>query len=102
MRTTSYGIANSMIASKELKAPLVIVKKIDGGNVKYCGFIPGINENDIISSNIETVKIELNKFAKEKFLDMLNSNKPFPFFPTKEEIMNNFENVEYIKFLKLK
>ena len=35
MRTTSYGIANSMIASKELKAPLVIVKKIDGGNVKY-------------------------------------------------------------------
>ena len=103
MRTTSYGIADAMIASKELKAPLVIIKRIDdGGKITYAGFVPGFVANDIIDENIETVKTKLEKFAKERIVDMLNNKKPFPFFPTKEEILNDFENVEYVKFLKLK
>ena len=103
MRITSYGLADAMIASKEVKAPLVIIKRTDdGGNVTYAGFVPGFVANDIIDENIEIVKTNLEKFAKERILEMLNSNKPFPFFPTKEEILNDFENVEYIKFIKLK
>lgn len=102
MRETAYGLANSLIASKEVKAPLVILKKIVDNETKYIGFVPGLLMNNIESANIEDVKAKLEKQTKSFINKMLKEDKPFPFFPTKEEIIEDYPETTYLKFIKIK
>ena len=102
MRETAYGFANSLIASKEVKAPLVILKKTTDDTTKYIGFVPGLLMNNVEDSDIEIVKTKLSKHAKAFIDKMFKENTPFPFFPTKEEIMEDYPDTVYLKFIKLK
>lgn len=101
MKKTIIAKANALDLD-QLKAPLVIRKTEKDGEIKYHGFIPGINKPDIVASNLLIVKLKLNSDAKKTISNMIRNNKPFPFFPDKEAILRDFENVVYIKFLKLK
>ena len=102
MRDSAYGLANSLIASKEVKAPLVIVKKTIDNTTKYIGFVPGLLMDNIEGVDVETVKTKLTKNTKSHINNMLKENTPFPFFPTKEEIMEDFPETVYLKFVKIK
>lgn len=101
MKKTIIAQANAMDLD-ELKVPLVVCRKVKDGEIKYHGFIPGINRQDIIDSNLEVVKLKLNTEARATVSKMLENNEPFPFFPDKEAIARDFDNVVYIKFIKLK
>ena len=102
MRESAYGLANSLIASKEVKAPLVILKKMEDNTVKYIGFVPGLIMNNVEGSDIELVKTNLTKQTKNFINKMLKDNTPFPFFPTKEEILQDYPDTAYLKFIKIK
>lgn len=102
MRDTAYGLANSLIASKEVKAPLVILKKTVDAKIKYIGFVPGLLMDNIENIDIETVKTKLSKQAKSHMNNMLKDNSPFPFFPTKEEILEEYPDTVYLRFIKIK
>lgn len=101
MKRTIIAQSNALDLD-QLKAPLVIRKTEKDGEIKYHGFVPGINKPDIVGSNLLIVKLKLNSEAKKTISNMIRNNKPFPFFPDKEAITRDFENVVYIKFLKLK
>lgn len=102
MKKSCVGKATSMDLN-EVKVPLVVYRKQqDDGSIMYHGFIPGIMKEDIVDSNLELVKLKLNSSARETINEMLNNNSPMPFFPDKEAIATDYDNVVYIKFLKLK
>lgn len=102
MKKSCVGKATSMDLD-EVKVPLVIYrKKQDDGSIMYHGFIPGIMKEDIVDSSLELVKLKLNSSARETINEMLDNNSPMPFFPDKEAIADSYDNVVYIKFLKLK
>ena len=56
MRETAHGLANSLLASKEVKAPLVIIKKVDKAEVKYVGFVPGLLMQDIENKDMDEIR----------------------------------------------
>lgn len=102
MKKSCVGKATSMDLN-EVKVPLVVYRKQqDDGSIMYHGFIPGIMKEDIVDSNLELVKLKLNSSARETINEMLDNHSPMPFFPDKESIATEFENVVYIKFIKLK
>ena len=95
-RVTNFGAVDAMQAG-ELLVPLVVVKS----NNVYNGFVPGLTFNYVENQNKE----ECFKLLKEKttnfIKDMVKTNKPFPFFPNKKEIMEDFENVVEVRFIKI-
>lgn len=102
MRETAHGLANSLLASKEVKAPLVVVKKVDKNEVKYVGFVPGLLMQDIENKDMEVVKEKLTESAKSFISKMLKEDTPFPFFPSKDEIMVDYPDTVFIKYIKIK
>lgn len=101
MKKTIIAKANAMDLD-ELKMPLVVCRMVKDGQTMYRGFVPGFEKEDIIDSNLEVVKLKLNTEARATVSKMLENNQPFPFFPDKEAISRDFDNVVYIKFIKLK
>ena len=102
MKKSCVGKATSMDLD-EVKVPLVVYRKQqDDGSIMYHGFIPGIMKEDIVDSNLELVKLKLNSSARETINEMLDNHSPMPFFPDKEAIATDYDDVVYIKFLKLK
>lgn len=102
MRESAHGLANSLIASKEVKAPLVILKKVSDGVTKYVGFVPGLLFKDVEDVDIESVKTKLTKMAKQHINNMLNNNTEFPFFPNKQQIIEDYPETVFIKYIKIK
>lgn len=102
MRNTTEFKIDAMLLSKEVKLPLVVREKVIDGRISYVGFVPGLLMMDIVGYDLETVKKDLETVAKKIVVNMLENNEPFPFFPTKEEILKDFENVVYLKLVKLK
>lgn len=103
MRISSVGVANSLTDLDEVRVPLIINTRTEtDGSKKYHGFVPGIMMPDVIGTDIEEVKKELDVKAKEKIKEMLKDSTPFPFFPDEQHIYEDFDDVEYIKFYKLK
>lgn len=102
MRKSSVGKATSMDLN-EVKVPLVVYRKQENdGTCTYHGFVPGFKQEDIVDKSLEVVKLKLNASAKETLNQMLIDGTPMPFFPDKESIATDFDNVVYIKFIKLK
>ena len=102
MKKSCVGKATSM-SLNEVKVPLVVYRKQENdGSIMYHGFVPGIMKEDVIDPNLEVVKQKLNSSARETIQEMLDNNSPMPFFPGKETIATDYENVVYIKFIKLK
>jgi len=99
MRDYGFGKADSLSISGEINMPLVIIKN---SNNTFNGFIPGLTKNDIVSDSLDLCKINLKEQALNIIKDYKKNNTPFPFFPTKEELLKDFENVCYISFIKIK
>ncbi len=95
VKITSFNKADSLAIYKKINMPLVIIK----GNNCFNGFIPGITKNDIVCETLEECKIQLKQHATQIVELMAKNNVEFPFFPTKEEILQDFKNVVYIKFI---
>lgn len=96
------GQIDTLSINGEIQMPLVILLKTSLTKKEYIGFIPGLTKKDIVSSDLEECKNNLKQCAQDLVKKMATENSPFPFFPTKEEIMSDFENVCYIGFVKIK
>ncbi len=100
-RITKMFVPDSMQVQKELKIPMVITKKIEDGVEVYHGFVPGLTKEDCISIEMAACK-KLLREDTDKIIDSyLKNQKEFPFFPTKEEIIEDFDNVCQITFITL-
>ena len=97
-----FGQIDTLSISGELKVPLVILLKQNLTQKSYIGFIPGLSKKDIKESTLENCKKKLKLLAESTIKEMATNNLPFPFFPSKEEILTDFENVCYISFIKIK
>ena len=87
---------------KILKAPLVVIQKIDE-NIKptYYGFVPGITNRDVICSKKSDCEAQLKEVAVKAIKDLIKSKKAFPRFPDSKEIHEDFENVVSIKYISI-
>ena len=97
-----FGAVDSLAISDEINIPLVIIynKKLD--KKTYHGFVPGLTKNDVVDENVELCKNKLKEVAKEIIVKHKKNNLPFPYFPSKDEILQDFQNVCYLSFIKLK
>jgi len=102
VRITSFGNADSLAKTGEIVVPLVILTKEKLGKTFYVGFVPALTKKDIIFEELELCKKELKKVANDIIKQYAKKNLPFPFFPTKDEIVADFKNVKEITFLKIK
>lgn len=93
-----FGIASSLDLGEDIKLPLVVCKE----KGTFVGFIPGIVMASFKEKDIEVCKTKLKEFAKAEISKMAKEKQPFPFFPTEEEIFEDFENVKYLEFIKIK
>lgn len=98
----SFGVADSLSVNGEISLPLVVIFKTKLDKKYFHGFIPGITKNDIVSEQLEECKKLLKDTAKTIINEYGESNIPFPFFPTKQELLEDFNNVCYISFIKIK
>lgn len=81
--------------------PMVIRKRKIENEIKFTGFVPGFSAQDIIKDDLEQCKKILFERTKEKVSKMLEDNSPLPFFPTKEELMEDFNDIVHITFIKV-
>lgn len=99
-RIISLNQADGLSVTGQQNIPLVIIKSLDNDNI-YEGFVPGFNFSSIVNANknlvIELLKNKAIEYAKKLY----NSNKPFPFFPTKEEIYKDIEKVVEVRYIKI-
>lgn len=102
MRQTSSGQTDALAISGELFVPLVILKNENKNITHYIGFIPGILMKNISADTLEDCKAKLKNYLVLKLKDMVKNNEPFPFFPTKEEIYKDYDNIEHLEFVKIK
>ncbi len=100
-RITKLFVPDALAVEKELNMPLVITRVVEDDVELYHGFVPGLTKEDCISPSLDSCKARLKKDADKLVDKYLKENIEFPFFPTKEEIIEDFENVCYIKFIKL-
>lgn len=100
-RITCEGKADAFSETNELKMPLVIIYKKEDGLTEFHGFVPGITNRNCVSKTKEACKAELTTLAKTLVAEYVKNKRPFPFFPTKTEIMKDFENVVDVSFIKL-
>ena len=102
VKITTFGKLDALSTCGELRAPMVVLcEKDDDGKKAYIGFVPGILMDNVVSSSKEDCKAKL----KEQTMNVLGLKKKkkseFPFFPNKEEIMQDFENVADVSFIKI-
>ena len=91
--TIASGAVNGIIS-----LPLVVTKE-DG---KYHGFVPGIVMKDFVCDTTTECETKLKVFVKDYILEMRKTQKPYPFFPTNEEIKKDFKGVVLIKRLMVR
>lgn len=94
---TSYGRADSLVAG-EVLVPLVVLKKSENS---YAGFIPGFIMKNIMENTAEECFAKLKIYLTQKLRILKETGEPMPFFPDRKEIMNDFENVHQIQFIKI-
>lgn len=86
---------------KEISLPMVIRYRKVNGVLTYTGFIPGMTKKDVIDSDFETCKNLLKEETKKLVLRYLEEKKIFPLFPTKEELLEDFDDIKSISFVKI-
>ena len=103
MRTSNFGQTNAFTDLDEVVVPLVVnTRKDKDGKLTYHGFVPGIMVEDVVDTDLETVKSALDTKIKKVIGNMINDNIPFPFFPDKDQIIKDYKDVVFIKLLKIK
>ena len=103
MIKTTNGKVDALAISGELCIPLVILKNDNkASELPFLGFIPGFLMKNVNGKTLEDCKEKLLNYLKQKLQRMMQEDEPFPFFPTKEEILKDFDNVELVEFIKVK
>ena len=77
--------------------PFVVTRE----NKEYHGFVPGIVMNDIVCKTTDECIEKLKPVVKQYVLSK-KENLDFPFFPSNEEIKQDFKNVVLIKRVSVK
>lgn len=85
----------------KLVLPMVIRYRKVNDKMVYTGFVPGFEGKDVIDENLESCKAKLFEQTKTAVKEMLAKNKPFPFFPTKEELVADFDDIVSITFVNV-
>ena len=101
-RITNFGAIDTLSTTGELTVPLVILTKEKLGKTTYIGFVPALTKKDVVSEDIEKCKAELKKQTTEILKVYAAQNLPFPYFPNKTEICQDFKNVKEIIYIKIK
>ena len=101
-RITNFGKIDTLTESGELLVPLVIFSRIKNSQEEFVGFIPALTKKDIVCLTKEECKTKLKQTAKQILSNMAKENKPFPFFPTKAEILEEHKNTKEIVYIKIK
>ena len=84
-----------------LKAPLVVVQKIEDGKPTYFGFVPGLTKKDVICKTKAECEAKLKEVALAEIKTIIKEKKTFPYFPDSKEIIGDFENVVSIKYITI-
>ncbi len=84
--------------SDVLSIPLVIMHT----NNVYQGFVPGFVMKDVVDSNLDSCKQKLLVYVKQIIKTKITNNQSFPFFPTNEQIKQDYKNVILIKRINVK
>ena len=100
VKITSFGKADSL-ASGEVMIPLVVLKNPNSTNSAYAGFIPGFVMKNIVESTPEECFAKLKSYLAQKIKTIKENGDTFPFFPNRQEIIKDFENVYKIEFIKI-
>lgn len=100
-KTTKLFVPDAMQMQGQLNVPLVITKVIEDDVELYRGFVPGLTTEDCVSPSLDTCKERLRQDAEKMIDKYLKEGKEFPFFPTKEEIIEDFDGVCNIRFIKI-
>ena len=87
--------------NKPEKTTVVIPFVVTVENKIYHGFVPGIVMNDVVCETKEQCIEKLKPIVKQYVLSKKQS-LDFPFFPTNEEIKQDFKNVVLIKRVSVK
>ena len=98
------AIENSIDSRKiydYLMLPMVIRHRKIDDELVYTGFIPGMTEIDIIEKDFSLCKKQLKSKTRLLVVDYIENNKAFPFFPTKEDLMQDYEDIVSITFIKI-
>ncbi len=85
----------SSVSNGMINIPLVFTK--EKGSIH--GFVPGFSIKDVIATNLQDCKKLLNLYVKEEVLKRIENQDSFPFFPSDDEIYNDFDNV--IKIIRI-
>ena len=102
MRNTSYGRIDALAQTGEVSIPLVIIRNTtENVSIPYIGFIPGFLMKNVNGHTVDECKTKLKEYLVKKLKMMKQNDEPFPFFPTKEEIMKDYDNVEIVEFIKV-
>lgn len=93
---------DSVLFEKEIRIPMVFIKKEDDFGERYLGFIPGFVMKNITATSLEECKSLLLDYLKRRIKAIVANNAELPCFPTEEEIKNDFDDVFLIEFIKIK
>ena len=83
-----------------VSVPLCIKKQKENDGVTYIGFIPGIIMRDVTSTSLDDCKEKLLETAKDKLREKASLSGRMPYFPTNDEILQDFDNICLIKRIK--
>lgn len=98
MRKTELFKADARDLYEIINVPMIVIEHKSGKKISYAGFVPGLTKKDVLSVDYDECKFEIQK----KTLELIKKVETMPFFPTKEEIMEDYENVKCIMFLQVK
>ncbi len=68
----------------------------------YHAFVPGFKIYDMISSNIDEALAKLKLFVDDEVDKRIKNKQSFPFFPSDEQIKEDFEGVVRINRITYK
>lgn len=95
-------VEDALSITGELMVPLLILKTGNKDIVSYAGLVPGLLMKNVISPTPEKCLEDLKQYIKIRFKTMLDKEEPFPFFPSKEEIEKDYDNIISLTFIKIK
>ncbi len=98
MRKTELFKADARDLYEQINVPMVITEHKNRNRVVYAGFVPGLTKKDVLTTDYEECKAEIHKLT----LELIKQVDVMPFFPTKEEILEDFDDVKAIMFLQIK
>ena len=103
VRITANGRVDALNINGVLMAPMVVIRQesTDGKN-HYAGFVPGIIMKNVVAGTERECMENLKETFSHIVKDMYKKKVPFPFFPTKEEIYKDYQDVKSIAYIKIR